>query len=352
MIFVFLPEAVVPPIPWLFRKPEILMSILINEQTKVLVQGITGKEGAKVALQMKNYGTKVLAGVTPGKGGQEIYGVPVYNSVKEAMENHSGINTSFVSVPAFAALGAVSEAIESGIELINILTEHVPIQDTAKMIALAKGQGERVKGKVQIVGPSSIGIISSGIGKVGSIGGEDPRSVFRKGNIGVISKSGGMASEVSWILTKAGMGQSTVVGIGGDILEGTTFADLLMDFEKDPQTEAVVIFGEIGGTYEEDAAELIRGKRKGESLPASKAGGKFTKPVVAFVSGLFAEQLPSGTKLGHAGAIVYGDKGSYKSKINALKEAGVIIAKTPDEIPELLKKVTIQSFPVVILEGG
>lgn len=167
---------------------------------------------------------------------------------------------------------------------------------------------------------------------MGSIGGDDPRGVFRKGNIGVISKSGGMASEVSWILTQAGLGQSTVIGIGGDILEGTTFADCLEVFEKDEQTKAVVLFGEIGGTYEEDAAEFIRekGKRKRE---------KFSKPVVAFVSGLFAETLPSGTKLGHAGAIVYGEKGSYKSKINALEQAGVTIAKTLDEIPDLLKVI-------------
>lgn len=296
------------------------MSILINEKTKVLVQGITGKEGAKVALQMQNYGTKVLAGVTPGKGGQEVHGIPVYNSVKEALENHPGINTSLISVPNFACFEAAKEAIEAKIPLINIFTEHVPIQDTAKMIS-----GSPIRsGMTRIVGPSSMGIISPGIGKVGQIGGEDPRGVFRKGNIGVISKSGGMASEVSWILTQAGLGQSTVIGIGGDILEGTTFADLLEEFEKDSQTEAVVLFGEIGGTYEEDAAELIK-------------SGKFTKKVVAFVSGLFAETLPSGTKLGHAGAIVYGDKGSYKSKINALRDAGVIIAKTPDEIPELLK---------------
>jgi succinyl-CoA synthetase alpha subunit len=177
---------------------------------------------------------------------------------------------------------------------------------------------------VRIVGPSSMGIISPGIGKVGQIGGEDPRGVFSKGNIGVISKSGGMSSEVSWILTKNGIGQSTVIGIGGDILEGTTFTDLMEEFEKDPGTNAVVIFGEIGGTYEEEAAEMIK-------------SGKFTKKVVAFVSGLFAESLPQGTKLGHAGAIVYGDKGSYKSKIDSLKDAGVILAKTPDEIPDLLK---------------
>lgn len=294
------------------------MAILVTDKTKVLIQGITGKEGSKVALQMQNYGTKVLAGVTPGKGGQEVHGIPVYNSIKEAMDAHPGINTSFIAVPNFACFGAMEEAIKNNISLINVLTEHVPIQDTAKAIAMAKSAG------VRIVGPSSIGIISPGVGKVGSIGGDDPRGVFRKGNIGVISKSGGMASEVSWILTKNGMGQSTVIGIGGDILVGSTFTDLMEEFEKDEQTKAVVIFGEIGGTYEEEAAEMVK-------------SGKFTKPVVAFVSGLFAETLPQGTKLGHAGAIIYGDKGSYKSKINALKEAGVKLAKTPDEIPQLLK---------------
>lgn len=294
------------------------MSILVTQSTKVLVQGITGKEGSKVALQMQNYSTRVLAGVTPGKGGQEVHGVPVYNTIAEALENHPGVNTSFIAVPNFAAYGAIEEAILNKIPLINVLTEHIPIQDTAKAIAMAREAG------VRIVGPSSIGIISPGIGKVGSIGGDDPRGVFRKGSVGVISKSGGMASEVSWILTKNGIGQSTVVGIGGDILVGSTFADLMEEFEKDPQTESVVIFGEIGGTYEEEAAELIK-------------AGQFSKPVVAFISGLFAETLPQGTKLGHAGAIIYGEKGSYKSKINALKEAGVKLAKTPDEIPNLLK---------------
>lgn len=316
------------------------MAILVTDKTKVLIQGITGKEGSKVALQMQNYGTKVLAGVTPGKGGQEVHGIPVYNSIKEAMEAHPGINTSFIAVPNFAAYGAMEEAIKNNIPLINVLTEHIPIQDTAKAIALARSavipakagihtnnDGSRIKygmtQSVRIVGPSSIGIISPGIGKVGSIGGDDPRGVFRKGNIGVISKSGGMASEVSWILTKNGMGQSTVIGIGGDILVGSTFADLMEEFEKDPQTKAIVLFGEIGGTYEEDAADFIK-------------SGKFSKKVVAFVSGLFAETLPQGTKLGHAGAIIYGEKGSYKSKINSLKEAGVVIAKTPDEIPQLI----------------
>lgn len=293
------------------------MAILVTNKTRVLVQGITGKEGSRVVAQMRNYGTKVLAGVTPGKGGQEVYGVPVYNSVKEALENHPGINASFVAVPNFAVFGALKEAIENKIPLINVLTEHVPILDTAKAIAMAK------QARVRIVGPSSIGIISPGIGKLGSIGGDDPRGVFSKGGVGVISKSGGMASEISWILTKNGVGQSTVIGIGGDVLIGSTFADLMEDFEKDSQTTSVVLFGEIGGTYEEEAAQLIK-------------SGQFGKKVVAFISGLFAESLPQGTKLGHAGAIVYGEKGSFKSKINSLESAGVAIAKTPDEIPSLL----------------
>lgn len=308
------------------------MAILVTQQTKVLIQGITGKEGSKVALQMKNYGTRVLAGVTPGKGGQEVHGIPVYNTIAEALENHPGINTSFVAVPNFAAFGAIEEAIINKIPLINVLTEHIPIQDSAKAIALARSTSEvsheatehtsEVR-RIRIVGPSSIGIISPGIGKVGSIGGDDPRGVYSKGEVGIISKSGGMASEVSWILTKNGIGQSTVIGIGGDVLVGSTFADLLEDFEQDEQTKAVVLFGEIGGTYEEEAADLIK-------------SGKFTKKVVAFISGLFAQTLPQGTKLGHAGAIIYGEKGSYKSKIESLEDAGVQLAKTPDEIPSLL----------------
>lgn len=295
------------------------MAILIDDKTRVLVQGITGKEGSKAVLQMKNYYTKVVAGVTPGKGGQEVHGVPVYNSVAEALENHPGINTSLISVPNFAVYEAIKEAVEAKIQLVNIFTEHVPIQDAAKAIALAKKRG------VRIVGPSSMGIISPGLGKVGQIGGEDPRGVSFKGNVGVISKSGGMSLEISWILTKNGIGQSSVVAIGGDVLVGSTFADLLQEFENDSQTKAVVLFGEIGGTYEEEAAEIIK-------------SGKFSKKVVAFISGLFAENLPAGTKLGHAGAIVYGERGSYKSKIESLKSAGVEIAKTPDELPDLIKK--------------
>lgn len=295
------------------------MSILINQKTVCLIQGITGKEGTRVAIDMMAYGTKVVAGVTPGKGGQAVEGVPVYNSVSEALELHQDVNTTGVYVPPFAVLNAVKEALQNNIKLIHIITEHVPIKDTAEIIALAK------KTEATIVGPSSIGIISPGKAKVGSIGGADADRAFAPGKIGVISKSGGMASEVSWLLKKAGFGQSTVVGIGGDILIGSTFSDLLPQFGGDPETEAVVLVGEFGGTYEEEAAAYIQKT-------------KFSKPVVAFISGLFAESLPQGVALGHAGAIIEGDKGTRKTKVAALEAAGVKIAQIPTEIPQLLKQ--------------
>lgn len=298
------------------------MSILIGKETICLIQGITGKEGSKVASEMRKYGTSVVAGVTPGKGGQEVDSVPVYSSVKEALEKHPQVNTTGVYVPPFAVLGAVKEALENNIKTIHIIAEHVPIKDTAMIIALAKEKEARV------IGPSSIGIISPGKAKVGSIGGADADRAFGPGKIGVISKSGGMASEVSWLLKKNGFGQSTVVGIGGDLLIGSTFADLLALFKEDSETDAVVLVGEFGGTYEEEAAEYI------------KTSG-FSKPVVAFISGLFAEGLPQGIALGHAGAIIEGDKGTRKAKVEALEEAGVLIAQIPTEIPELLKSTSI-----------
>ncbi len=295
------------------------MSILIDQNTICLIQGITGKEGSRVATDMQKYGTSVVAGVTPGKGGQEVEGVSVYNSVKEALEKHPEINTTGVYVPPFAVLGAVTEALENNIKTIHIIAEHVPIKDTAQVISLAR------KKEARVIGPSSIGLISPGKAKVGSIGGADADRAFGPGKIGVISKSGGMASEVSWLLKKAGYGQSTVVGIGGDLLIGSTFADLLPLFKEDSETEAVVIVGEFGGTYEEDAADYIK-------------NNSFSKPVVAFISGLFAESLPQGIALGHAGAIIEGGKGTRAGKVKALEEAGVSIANIPTEIPELLKK--------------
>src|SRR3990172_10118844 len=250
------------------------MSILVDEKTKVLVQGATGKEGQRAISQMLSYGTKVLAGVTPGKGGQEVEGIPVFDTVEEALEKFPEINTSFIAVPKMAAKDATLESIAHEIPLINVLTEHMPISDTSYIVAYANEK------KVRLVGPSSIGIISPGKAKLGSIGGDNPNFSFSPGNVGVISKSGGMSSEISFILKKEGLGQSTVVGMGGDMIVGSNFVDLLELFEKDKETAAVVLFGEVGGTYEEEAAQLI------------KKGG-FTKPTVAFISGIFSESIPS-----------------------------------------------------------
>lgn len=296
------------------------MSILIDENTKVLVQGATGKEGQRAITQMLHYKTKVLAGITPGKGGQAVEGVPIFDTVDQALAKFPQINTSFIAVPKNGAKDAILEAASHKIPLINVLTEHMPIADTAYVVAYAKDQGAK------IVGPSSIGIISPGKAKLGSIGGDDPDFSFTSGNIGVISKSGGMTSEISFILKKVGFGQSTAIGIGGDIIIGSTYEDLMIEFEKDMETAAVVLFGEVGGTYEEEAADLIK-------------KGDFTKPVSAFISGIFAEMMPSGTALGHAGAIIEAGKGRRVDKIKALESAGVEIAEIPDDFPNLLKKM-------------
>ena len=296
------------------------MSILIDKKTKVLVQGATGKEGQKAITQMISYGTQVLAGVTPGKGGQEVEGVPVFDTISEALNKFPQINAAYIAVPKQAAKDAVLESINQKIPLINILTEHMPISDTAYIVSAAKNSN------VRIVGPSSIGIISPGKAKLGSIGGSSPDFSFTSGKIGVISKSGGMSSEISYILKRNGFGQSTVIGIGGDVVIGSSFADLLREFKNDPETKAVVIFGEVGGTYEEEVAEMI--KKEG-----------FDKPVIAFVSGIFAETIPSGTALGHAGAIIESGKGKRADKIRAFESAKVYIAQIPDDFPKILKKV-------------
>lgn len=295
------------------------MSILIDKNTKVLVQGATGKEGQRAIPQMLNYKTKVLAGVTPGKGGQTVEGVPVFDTVKAAVNKFPEINTSFVCVPKMAAKDAILESIAHKIPLINVLTEHMPISDTAYVFSAAKDNN------IRIVGPSSIGIISPGKAKLGSIGGSDPNFSFTPGNIGVISKSGGMASEISYILKKEDLGQSTAIGIGGDMIVGANFVDLLELFERDKETKGVILFGEHGGTYEEEAAEFIKSK-------------KFNKPVAAFISGLFAEMLPHDQALGHAGAIIEAGKGHRQDKVKALESAGVSIAEIPDDLPKLIKR--------------
>ena len=298
------------------------MAILINKNTKVLVQGITGKEGSRAAREMLGFGTKVIAGVTPGKGDSTTdEGVPVFNSVSEAVKEFPEINATLIVVPPAFVLEAFLEAVWSKIPLVNILTEKIPVANVAQMIAYAKNYG------ICLVGPSSVGILVPGVSKIGSIGSSDVGNrIFTPGPVGVISKSGGMTAEISKILTEAKIGQSTVIGIGGDLLIGSDFVQIIKEFEKDPQTKAVVIFGEVGGTYEEKLAEKIKSK-------------EIKKPVIALIAGKFAETLPQDTILGHAGAIVSRGRGSAISKMKALKEAGALIAETPEDIPILVKQV-------------
>lgn len=290
------------------------MSILIDKNTKVLVQGITGKEGQKAAAAMREYGTQVVAGVRPGKGGEVVEGVPVFNSVAEAKAAFPNISTTTIYVPPFAAKEAILEAIQNDIAIINTIVERIPIQDTAYCLAAAKEKN------IRIIGPSSLGYISPGQARVGVVGGPKALAdqVFQPGSIGVISRSGGMTNELSWQIRRAGLGQSSAVHVGGDLLMGATYADLLKLFEKDEQTKAVVIFGEHGGGYEFEIVDLINKK-------------EFTKPLAVYIGGKFANLFPEGMNIGHAGAIV-GRGQSAAEKESALKSVGVLIADTYEDL--------------------
>ena len=295
------------------------MAILVDIGTRVLIQGITGKSGREVTSELLDYGTKVVAGVTPGKGGQEVDTVPVFGSIKEAVNEVGQIDCSMVYVPPLMAKDAALEAIEAQIPLVHIFVEKMPIFDVSYVLARAREKN------VRVLGPASVGAIVPGEVKIGSIGGPNPDRVFSKGPIGVISKSGGMCAELAMLITNGGFGQSTVVGIGGDLLVGTTFSDLLLDFEEDSQTKVVVAFGEYGGGAEIEAANLIK-------------EGKFTKPFIVFLAGKFAESLPKDTALGHAGAIV-GLGSTIDEKIKSLKDAGAIVVERFEDIPAAIKKV-------------
>lgn len=295
------------------------MAIIIDEDTKVLVQGITGREASEKVPDMIEYGTGVVAGVTPGKGGQEVVGVPVYDTVAEALDQHPDINTSLIYVPPFAAKDAIFEALENGIKTLNVITERIPTRDAWEIY-------QRVEEKdATMVGPTSVGIITPGECKLGPIGGNEPEKVYRSGKVGVISKSGGMTTETSWVVRQAGFGVSTAIGLGGDVVAGTTFEDALKMFEEDNQTEAVVMFGELGGTYEEKAAELV-------------AEGEFSKPLVAYITGRFTESMPE-KKYGHAGAIIRGDRGKPSHKKKVLEEAGAHVVDVHHEIGDRLREV-------------
>lgn len=286
------------------------MSIFVDEKTRVCVQGITGRDGLFHAKGMIDYGTNVVSGVTPGKGGQEALGVPVFDTVAEAVDR-TGANATVIFVPARFAAGAVVEAAEAGVDLVVCISEGVPTLDVARVYQKLGELG------VRMIGPNCPGIISPGKAKLGIM----PGRIHTRGDVGVVSRSGTLTYEVVDALGRDGLGQSTVLGIGGDPIIGTSFIDTLGAFEADPETEAVVLIGEIGGTDEEQAAEFIR--------------QNMTKPVVSFIAGRTA---PPGKRMGHAGAIIAGGKGTAQEKMEALAAAGVPVADRPSELPGLVRR--------------
>jgi succinyl-CoA synthetase alpha subunit len=289
------------------------MSIFINENTRLVVQGITGRDGSFHTRQMMEYGTQVVAGVTPGKGGGVFEGpdgvdVPIYNGMDEAVIA-TGANTSVIYVPPAFAAGAIMEAADAGIQLIVAITEGIPVLDMTRALAFASDHGARV------LGPNCPGLISPGKSKVGIL----PGQIVAPGPVGLVSRSGTLTYEAVYNLTEAGLGQTTCVGIGGDPLIGTRFVDCLKAFNEDPDTEAIVIIGEIGGTDEQDAAEYVRARVK--------------KPVVGFIAG---QTAPPGRRMGHAGAIISGTAGTAIEKMQTFEDAGIGVARRPIEIAEMV----------------
>lgn len=285
------------------------MAIIVDNKTKVVVQGVTGYQGTYHAKAMREFGTNVVAGTSPGKGGVVVNDTPVFDSVSEAVER-TGANTSCIFVPAPFCKDAALEAIDAGLGTIVIVTEHLPVLDAIHIVSVARSRG------TTIIGPNCPGIASPGKAKVGIL----PSKIFRTGNIGVVSKSGTLTYEIVNAISERKLGQSTCVGIGGDRVTGTSFIDVLERFQKDRQTKKIVLVGEIGGTAEEEAAEFIK--------------NNVDKTVVAYIAGRTA---PPGKRMGHAGAIIARGRGTAESKIKALEAAGVKVAKIPTDVPDLLQ---------------
>lgn len=290
----------------------IFVGIIVNAETRVVVQGITGGAGSAHAKTMMEYGTRIVAGVRPGGAGQEVLGVPVYNSVKEAVDAKKA-NTSIMFVPAKVAKGAAFEAIDAGIKVLVIIPEHVPPLDVIAILEKAEQRG------VIVIGPNTPGIINPAAKtKVGFV----PNQYYMPGNVGVASRSGTLTYEIVSRLTKKGIGQSTCIGIGGDPIVGTPFPKILKMFQEDPETKVILLICEIGGSQEEEAAELLK-------------SGAVTKPVVAYVAGYAA---PKGKRLGHAGALINGETGTIENKLKLFKEAGVDVAKLPDDVVGIITR--------------
>ena len=295
------------------------MSILIDKDTTFIIQGITGREAVNMTRECLDYGSKIVGGVTPGRGGRDVYGVPVYDTVKE-ITSRTRVDGSVLTVPPAFVRDAAFEAIENGIKLMVIVTERVPRAEISQVLELARLRGTRV------IGPNCLGIISPGKSKMGGIGGPaaNTRQAYRPGHIGVMSRSGGMTTEIANSLTASGLGQSTAVSIGGDPLIGSTYAELMPLFEADPETHAIVIYSEPGGPMDAQLAEYV--KKNGSRLP-----------IVAFMAGRFMDRMP-GMRFGHAGTIVEGKADTAAEKIRRLEEAGISVAEEIAEIPALVKK--------------
>ena len=285
------------------------MAIFIDAKTRVVVQGMTGNQGRFHTKQMLDYGTNIVAGVSPGKGGQDVEGIPVYDSVYASVDAKNP-DATVLFIPAKFAKDAAFEALDAGVKTVVCITEHIPIQDEMEIINYAR------KKDATVIGPNTFGIVSSGKCKIGIM----PNQFFHPGNVGVVARSGTLSYEIVGNLTSAKMGTSTVVGLGGDRIVGLNFIDVIQKFEEDSETEVIMMVGEIGGSAEEDAAEFIKNNIK--------------KPVIAYLAG---KSAPPGKRMGHAGAIIERGKGTYQGKVQALQEAGVTVADLPFEVPDLIK---------------